>query len=144
MTETATELELTISRDIRASRETLFDAWLDPTMLARFMTPGPNMSVPKATTDAREGGRFEVVMRAGDQDMPHTGTYRTIDRPNRLAFTWESPFSQLEDSVVTVDFDEIADGTRVTLNHVRFESEESRDNHNGGWTHILETLAQAF
>ena len=144
MTDTATELRLETSRVINASRETLFDAWLDPEMLAKFMTPGPNMSVPEATSDAAVGGRFLVVMRAGDQDMPHAGTYKTIDRPNRLAFTWESPFSSMEDSTVTIDFEEVDGGTNVRLTHVRFESEESRDNHMGGWTHILESLAAVY
>lgn len=144
MTETATELKLETSRVIAASRETLFDAWLDPEMLAKFMTPGPNMSVPEVTSDAREGGRFRVVMRAGDQDLPHSGTYKTIDRPNRLAFTWESPFSTLEDSIVTIDFEDAEGGTNVHLTHVRFADEESRNNHMGGWTAILECLSNAI
>ena len=139
----ATDLKLETSRVIGASREALFDAWLDPTMLARFMTPGPDMTVPEAKTDPREGGRFLVVMRAGDQDLPHEGTYKTIDRPNRLAFTWESPMSPVEDSTVTIDFDEADGGTKVTLSHVRFPSEESRDNHMAGWTRIIECLAEA-
>ena len=107
------------------------------------LVPAPNMSVPEAKSDAREGGRFRVVMRAGDKDMPHEGTYKTIDRPNRLAFTWESPFSTLENSTVTVDFADAQDGTEVTLRHVRFPSEESRDNHKGGWTAILDALAKS-
>ena len=139
-----TDLKLEISRVIKASPETLFDAWLDPSMLARFMTPGPDMSVPEAKTDARVGGRFLVVMRAGDQDLPHEGTYKTIDRPNRLAFTWESPMSTMEDSTVTIDFDAVEDGTRLTLRHVRFPSEESRANHQGGWGHILDTLTGLY
>lgn len=140
----ATDLKLETSRVINASREKLFDAWLDPAMLARFMTPMADMEVPETKTDARVGGRFLVVMRANDQDLPHEGTYKEIDRPNRLAFTWESPMSPIEDSTVTVDFTEAEDGTKVTLNHVRFPSEESRDNHMGGWTHILASLEAAI
>ncbi len=143
MTDTATELHMETSRVIAADQETLFDAWLDPEMLAKFMTPGPNMSVPEATSDARVGGRFRVVMRAGDQDMPHEGTYKTIDRPNTLAFTWESPFSTLEDSTVTINFEKVEGGTNVKLHHVRFPSEESRDNHMGGWTSILNALSES-
>lgn len=142
MTDQATELKLEISRLIPASREKVFDAWLDPKMLAQFMTPGPDMSVPEATSDAREGGRFLVVMRAGDQDLPHAGTYKTIDRANRLAFTWESPMSPVEDSTVTLDFEDAEGGTNLRLTHVRFPSEESRANHEGGWTRILATLAE--
>ncbi len=36
-----TDLTLNVSRTINASAETLFNAWLDPKMLARFMSPGP-------------------------------------------------------------------------------------------------------
>lgn len=144
MTEHATELKLETSRVIGAARERVFDAWLDPKMLAKFMTPGPDMTVPDATTDAKEGGRFLVIMRAGDQDLPHAGTYKTIDRPNRLEFTWESPMSQVEGSTVTLDFDEVTDGTKVTLTHVRFQNEEMRDNHEKGWGAILNALSAAF
>jgi uncharacterized protein YndB with AHSA1/START domain len=141
MADQATDLKLEITRLIPANREKLFDAWLDPVMLAQFMIPGPDMTVPKATSDAREGGRFLVIMRAGDQDLPHAGTYKTIDRANRLAFTWESPMSPVEDSTVTVDFEDAEGGTNLRLTHVRFQSDESRTNHEGGWTRILTTLA---
>lgn len=144
MTDQTTELALEISHHVPAPREKVFDAWLDPEMLARFMTPGPDMSVPTARTDPKVGGRFLVVMRAGDRDLPHEGTYREISRPKRLVFTWESPFSQLEDSTVTLDFAEADGGTRVTLRHVRFETEESRDDHKGGWTAILAALAKSM
>ena len=81
-----------------------------------------------------------VMMRAGDQDMPHQGTYKTIDRPNQLAFTWESPMSPIEGSTVTIDFADADGGTEVRLTHVRFPSEESRSNHESGWGAILAVL----
>ena len=143
-TTNAPELALELTRTIDAPKERVFDAWLDPAMLATFMTPMPGVTVPEAQTDPREGGRFLVVMRSGDQDMPHSGTYVTIDRPNRLAFTWESPFSEIEGSTVTLDFADAGTGTKITLRHVRFETEESRNNHEGGWSAILDTLAGAF
>ena len=140
--DTATELKLETSRVIKASPEALYDAWLDPSMLAKFMRPGPDMSVPEVKADARVGGRFLIVMRVGDQDLPHEGTYKVLDRPNQLAFTWESPMSPIEDSTVTVDFAPVEGGTRVTLNHVRFPNEESRANHEAGWGRILDTLGE--
>ena len=140
MTTDMTELKLETSRVIAAPREALFDSWLDPKLLARFMRPGENMSVPEAKTDPRVGGRFLIMMRAGDNDLPHEGTYVTIDRPNRLAFTWESPASTEEGSTVTVEFNEVEGGTNVTLTHVRFPSEETRDNHQQGWAAIIAAL----
>jgi hypothetical protein len=34
----------------------------------------------------------------------------------------------------------VGKGTDVVLTHVKFVSEQSRDNHNKGWTGILERL----
>lgn len=138
-----TELSLTIERKITAPAEAVFDAWLNPDMLQKFMLPGDGMSVPKASSDAKEGGRFEVVMKSGDQEMPHTGTYLEINPHSRIVFTWESPFSPGE-STVTLGFDAIEGGTMLRLTHERFVDEESRDNHEAGWGYILQVLNQQF
>lgn len=82
-----TELSLSVSRTINAPAKAVFDAWLDPDMLRQFMIPGDSMIVPSATTDPTVGGRFEIVMRNGDQDMPHSGTYTEINPHYRRAFT---------------------------------------------------------
>ena len=140
---TDTPLTLTVSHRYRAPREAVFDAWLDPGMLQRFMQPGPGMSVPRADTDPREGGRFDIVMEADGQEIPHHGIYRSIERPERLVFTWQSPYS-VPDSTVTLTFAEVEGGTEVTLTHVRFADEGARDNHRGGWTAILAALETAL
>ena len=137
-----TELSLNVSRTINAPVERLFNAWLDPNMLARFMIPGDGMSVPKAATDPVEGGRFDIVMQAGEQEIPHAGTYKKIVRHSQLIFTWESPFSA-DDSTVTLTFKPVDGGTEVNLHHVKFPTEESRDNHHGGWAAILAALETA-
>ena len=135
-----TELSLTVERTIGAPQERVFDAWLNPDMLSRFMLPGEGTSVASAKTDPKVGGRFELIMRAGEDDMPHAGTYKAIDPYNRIVFSWESPFS-VEGSTVTLDFRPEGDSTHLTLTHIRFPNQESRDNHEGGWTTILARLA---
>ncbi|MEQ8897524.1 MAG: SRPBCC family protein [Roseovarius sp.] len=139
MTATDTDLTLTVERVIDASPERLFDAWLDPETMKRFICPGAT-TVPSASSDAHEGGRFEVMMRVDGKDLPHTGTYKEIDRPNRLVFTWESHASR-DDSEVTLTFTPGSGGTHVTLTQIRFLSEDQREGHRKGWTSILEKLA---
>ena len=134
-----TELSLTTSRHINAPAARIFNAWLDPAMLARFMIAGPGMSVPSAKADPRPGGRFDLVMRNGDKDLPHGGVYKEIIPHSRLVFSWESPFS-VEGSTVTLTFSPEGDGTLVELTHVKFASEDSRNNHERGWTAILAML----
>jgi uncharacterized protein YndB with AHSA1/START domain len=134
------DFSLTVNRRIGAPVETVFNAWLDPDMLARFMIPGDGMHVPKAEADARVGGRFTIIMASGGNEIPHGGEYKAIDRHSRLVFTWESPFS-VEGSTVTLNFADSGDGgTDLELIHVKFASEESRNNHEGGWTLILAKL----
>lgn len=133
-----TDLTLTVSRLIKAPAERLFDAWLDPELMTRFMVPRPEMHISEASADPRVGGRFRVVM-VGDKDYPHEGTYTEITRPTRLVFTWEAAWSA-PDSTVTLTFTREGDATRVDLTHIRFQSEESRDNHAVGWTGMLANL----
>lgn len=144
MTAAGTELKLEVAKALPYAPERVFDAWLDPKMLAKFMMPGPDMSVPEAQTDPQVGGAFRIVMQTGDgTQIPHTGEYKAIKRPHQIVFTWNSPFSQ-DDSTVTLDFEAEGDGTLLRLTHVKLPSEESRANHEGGWKQILETLAGAL
>ena len=135
------ELELTVSRKIAASREKIFNAWLSPTALAKFMkTPAGNFDARDVTTDPVKGGRFMIVMVTPEREIPHSGTYLEVDPYSRLSFTWESPHS-LDDSVVTIDLKEIGpDATELTLKQVKFRSEGARDGHIQGWTAILGEL----
>lgn len=143
MTDTATDLTLTVSRLIKADAKRIYDAWLDPAMISRFMRPDADVTIPKATNDPRVGGRFDILMQAGDKQIPHAGTYLDLTPHERIVFTWESPFST-DDSTVTVTFAPEAGGTMVTLTHVKFLSEEMRDNHEKGWGEILDALDAEF
>ena len=145
MTQTTTELSLEVTQHIPFPPERVFDAWLDPKMMAKFMIPGPDMDPPSVTNDPRVGGAFQVIMKPPGVDggLPHDGKYLVIDRPSRLQFTWVSAFTQ-DDSTVTLDFVANGAGTDVTLTHVRFPNDESRDNHKMGWGAILGKMQGAL
>ncbi|MEM5493195.1 SRPBCC domain-containing protein [Hoeflea sp. AS16] len=144
MVDAINELELTVSRKIPAPRQKVFDAWLSPRMMEKFMLPGGSDMTSKVTNDPVRGGRFSILMKTAEKEIPHAGTYLEIDPHSRLAFTWESPHS-LDDSVVTIDFTEVEPGvTEITLHQVKFRSEEARDGHIGGWTAILTALEKTL
>ena len=139
-----TDLTVNIKKTIQAPIEKVFDAWLDPKMLSRFMMPMPGMPESDVENDAREGGKFTIVMHVGDDDLPHTGEYLKIDRPQKLIFTWESHRS-IQNSTVTLNFEKIDEGnTRISLSHIRFIDEEARSDHEGGWANILDKLNEVF
>jgi len=135
-----TDLTVKVSRSINAPIDTVFNAWLNPETLSKFMLPAPGMPEPRTEVDARVDGRFAIYMVVGDQEIPHSGKFLEIDSPNKLVFTWESPFST-QGSTVTISFTATDDHrTQIDLTHVKFKDEEARANHEGGWNRILEIL----
>jgi uncharacterized protein YndB with AHSA1/START domain len=128
-----TDLSLTVRRTIKASPQAIYEAWLDPAKMTRFMSPRPDMHVSEARADARVGGRFFVMM-VGDKEFPHEGTYKALEPFSRIVFTWEAPWSAPD------TLNPVGDGTEVVLTQVKFMSEESRDNHEQGWMGILGKL----
>ncbi len=134
--------ELTISRTIAAPAKRVFDAWLDPKALARFIKPMKGMPDCPVEVDPKEGGGFHIIMKVGDQELSHRGEYKTIQPYEKLVFTWLSDHT-IPDSTVTLTFEDLGPNeTRLTLHHVGFPSEEARNNHEGGWSAILEELSQ--
>ncbi len=139
-----TELTVNVSKTIKAPITKVFDAWLDPDTLAKFMLPMPGMENSQVKNEAHEGGLFTITMHVGTNKVPHTGKYIEIDRPKKLVFTWESPES-IDGSIVTLNFTELNENqTKVELSHVKFIDEQRRSNHESGWENILNTLFQMF
>lgn len=133
-----TDLTLSISRTIPAAPKAVYDAWLDPTTIARFMAGGADQRVTEAVTDPRVDGTFRIVMTS-DKEIVHRGVYRDLVPHSLIRFTWESPYSPA-DSEVTIRLAPVARGTEVSLSQVKFLSEGARDGHKGGWTMILDRL----
>ncbi len=140
---TMNDLSLTVQRRIAAIAERVYNAWLDPETLVHFMSNCQGITLTSAQTDPRVGGRFRLVMNNGTKDIPHTGTYLELTPHSRIAFTWESEYSTVEGSTVTLDLVPVGAETLLTLTHVRFATESSRDGHKRGWATILDGLVAA-
>ena len=136
-----TDLSLMVEKTIKAPIERVFNAWLDPEMIKKFMVPMEGAFVRDAVVDARVGGQFAFVFMAGENEIPHKGTYHEITPHSRLVFGWQSPHSA-DDSVVTLNFKAINDKeTYVVLEQQKFLNDDAVASHKGGWTSILDTLA---
>ena len=137
------EYELTVRREIPASADALFDAWLDAESLGTWLRPDGTQGT-RAETDPREGGEFRIVMDRDGESLLHSGTYLEVERPSRLVFTWSSPATGHRDSVVTVTFEESGDSTLVEIHQVGLPDEEARRDHERGWSDILRELDRKF
>jgi uncharacterized protein YndB with AHSA1/START domain len=134
------EFAVTVRREIAAPADDLFDAWLDAQSLGTWLRPS-GVRETRAETDPRVGGTFRIVMVDDASSMEHTGTYREIDRPRRLVFTWSSPATRFRDSIVTVTFEPSSDGsTVIEINQVGLPDEEARAGHHAGWSDALREL----
>lgn len=132
-------MSIHLERTIPASARTLFEAWLDPQALARFMCPAEGMTTGAIAVDARVGGAFLITMILGERELPHRGEYLAIDRYTRLAFTWHSHLAG-EGSRVTLTFEALGpEQTRLVLEHVGL-ADGAIASHTSGWTSILAAL----
>ena len=130
-----------VERVVPASPQKVFEAWLDPEALRRFMFGAPGAIVTRAECDPRVGGQFLIVMNVGGHEVPHRGEYIEITRYTRLVFTWLSPHAG-EGSRVTLHFAETQGGeTRLTLAHEGLADAEARAGHHKGWSQILTELS---
>jgi uncharacterized protein YndB with AHSA1/START domain len=79
-------------------------------------------------------------MIGGTTRIEHTGEYLVVNPPRQLSFTWQSPYTGTEPSVVTVVFEAEGGETRVVLTHRRLP-EGQVDPHTQGWGAMITRLA---
>lgn len=112
-----------ITRRMSASPERVYDAWLEPAKLRAWMSAalknmGQSGETKRVEVDARVGGKFFFSDMRDTGEARHWGTYRVLDRPRRIEFTWIVDASQeAEPSVVTITIEPDGDGSFVTILH---------------------------
>jgi len=147
MTQTGQEVALRLEHRFSATRDRVFDAFVNPDVLRRWWAAAPTWDTPLAEVDAREGGSYRLSMRT-DEGEVHTvfGEYREVRPPERLAYTWtweEGPgpvMAGSENTLVEIDFLDDGDGTLVRLTHSGFATDQLRDMHTMGWEGVLANL----
>jgi uncharacterized protein YndB with AHSA1/START domain len=133
---------LVVTRRFAAPPALLFDAWLDPNSVGRWLFATPGGVSAHVAIDARVGGGFSIHETRGDTLATHFGEYLEIDRPRRLVFTMgrdrEGPFSR-----VAIDIVADGAGSLLTLTHdLSPEWAASTPAFRAGWSGILEGLAR--
>jgi uncharacterized protein YndB with AHSA1/START domain len=140
----ASTTTLEVSRHLAAPAELVFDAWLDPGALEKwlFATPGGVMQLVEV--EPRVGGRFRVDEQRGDVLATHFGEYLELDRPRRIVFAFATDREQ-KPTVVTVEIAPTGDGCVLTLTHEMDPQWAAyRDRARQGWTMILDGLARTL
>jgi uncharacterized protein YndB with AHSA1/START domain len=80
--------------------------------------------------EAKVGGRYEVAMHLlNGQVIPVSGVFKTIDRPNRLVFTWSWNAHPERQSLSTLEFIARDDRRERVLRQEGLKSAANRDDH---------------
>lgn len=145
--------ELTLTRILDASRELVWKAWTDESMLAKWWGP-EGFTTPIAEFDARPGGAINVVMEdsAGyikkGSRYPMTGMYKELVEPERIVFESNAIVNDMPilENLVTVTFEEQDGKTKMTLHVVVTkatpEAEGPLAGMEMGWSQSLDKLAE--
>lgn len=132
-----------VTRRFNASPEQVFDAWLAPEMIGKWMF-GPALreeEVVRITLDPHVGGTFSFVVRRQGQEINHVGEYLEIDRPLRLVFTWGVENTK-GSAPVTIDIVPLENGCELTLTHeLPPDWADYADRTQEAWSQMLDVLA---
>src|SRR5580692_4152325 len=124
---TPSDHEIQMTRLFNAPRHLVFEAMTKPEHVKQWWGRlGEGYSVPVCEIDLRPGGAWRFVNRHPKGEAAFHGEYREITPPSRIVFT--EIFEQFPDSVsvVTAEFSEEGDKTRLTTT-VSYPSQEVRD-----------------
>jgi len=144
------QLDLTISRIIKAPRAVIWRAWTEPTSLEQWWLPAPaRCKVEKL--EPRPGGAFETWMSEnGGPFQPHvTGCFLAVEEQARIVFTdtltggWRPTAQPFMTAIITLK--DHPDGTDYDA-LVMHKSKADRDMHQemgfyDGWGTVIEQLA---
>ncbi|MEX1078298.1 MAG: SRPBCC family protein [Homoserinimonas sp.] len=144
------ELDLTISRIIRAPRSAVWSAWADPASFEQWWVPAPEVCRVR-DMDLRAGGSFRTeISQDGSQFAPHiTGCFLAIDELERIVFTdalvdgWRPAETSFVTAVITMT--DHPDGTEyiATAMHrnIADRNQHEQLGFHDGWGTVIRQLA---
>jgi uncharacterized protein YndB with AHSA1/START domain len=111
----AVENFIIIRQTLAAPSGAVFDAWLTPSTMKRWMFVTGDNDIYKAQADVRVGGSYSVLEWTGCEHIDHFGQYREITRPHRLAFSLQAPKHFKGRTLITVSIERQAELALMTF-----------------------------
>lgn len=127
-----------VTRRLPASPERVFEAWVNPVLLRRWLAP-------TAEADARVGGRFRLEVSKPQGTHVVSGEYREFVRAQHLVMTWVyegpmAPDGKLS-ALLTVEFRKDGPDTEISLSHDGLTNPVYIETiRHGAWTKALDQL----
>ena len=136
---------LTMSRNFKAPKQAVYDAWTKEEALTSWFAPTSEMSTVVHEMELKIGGKYRISMiePGGTTHVIH-GEYVALNPYDQIVFTWEWESDEEQvNSLVTIDLSENNGTTNMVLLHEKLASQESVDLHTEGWTGCVAQL-EAF
>jgi uncharacterized protein YndB with AHSA1/START domain len=130
------------SVEIARPADRVFRALTEPRELMAWWGSPETYRAHSWTADFRVGGRWRCDGKSAD-GRPYSvqGEFLEIVPPRRLVQTWQYDWEQGQpETKLTYTLDEIPGGTRLTVRHEGFRSQEGCASHAQGWERVLEWL----
>jgi uncharacterized protein YndB with AHSA1/START domain len=145
------ELDLTVSRIIRAPRSAVWNAWTNPASFEQWWVPAPEVCRVR-DMELRPGGSFRTeISQDGVEFGPHiTGSFLAVDELERIIFTdalvagWRPSETPFVTAIIAMK--DHPDGTEYTATAVH-RNRADRDQHeqlgfHDGWGTVIRQLAE--
>ncbi|MDB5394362.1 MAG: hypothetical protein JWM91_1868 [Rhodospirillales bacterium] len=133
-------INLRMNRHFDASREQVFDAWINPKIACHWLFTSPASETNDTRMDACIGGKWSIMDRRGGTDYRGQGEYIEIDRPRRLVFTFGMPQFSPEVTRVIVEIAADGDGCVLTLTQEGVSAPDEKGLEEG-WNDMFDNLA---
>jgi uncharacterized protein YndB with AHSA1/START domain len=134
---------LEIVRDFDAPRELVFDMWIDDEHIKRWL-PIRGTTVTSLAMQIRNGGKWRATLsddRGGEIGL--SGEFREVVPHERLVLTHQ--WTGGPETLVSIRFTVLAgDRTRMHFRQTGFDSIQSRDAHEEGWSLSFAQLDDAL
>ncbi|HEY2200808.1 MAG TPA: SRPBCC domain-containing protein [Solirubrobacteraceae bacterium] len=136
------DLTLEMTRVLPRAGSLVYAAFSDSNQLASWWGPEA-FSIPRLRFEPRVGERCWIEMQPPDgEPFRLTGTFREVDPPVRLAYTfvWEPPAPDDVETVVVLSFSDLGESTEVAYTQGPFKTDARHELHRGGWTESFDKL----
>jgi uncharacterized protein YndB with AHSA1/START domain len=135
--------ELLISRTFAAPRDVVFHCWMDEEHATQWWGPR-GFTATSFYAEAEPGGRWRTCMKSHEYgETCSQGVFREIVENEKLVYTWaweDDAGKPGHETLITIDFVDEGEQTRMHFRQGPFESAEDRESHDGGWNECFDKL----
>ena len=134
-----------VRQQLQAAPARVFGAFADPALISRWLTLSPEVLLTVERFEFRVGGAYRFAYHVpGGSTMFVNGTYRVIDPPSTIVFSWniEPPDEHAGvRSEVTVTLTPDGAGTQLLIRHAQLDRPGAAKRHAQGWIGAIDQLA---